>query len=187
MHIPDLRTDTLQFPDAARVPMRPVGWLSDKHPFPTGKVDRSVVRRLRQFRAASHSGWQPYLSLGSHTCELCGDAKSHTHLFIPSDGLIYYAPEGIVHYIVDHRYAPPREFCEAVLTSPPPDSDEYFHMLAALGCGPAFLQNTRDSAKAEQPPAGLLSRLTRRRVSRRKARDVAWMIVIAVVLVRIVV
>src|SRR5215467_4026967 len=88
MHIPDLRTDTLQFPEAAPVPFRPIGWLSDKHPFPTGKVDRAVVRRLELFRAASHSGWQPYLSLGSHTCELCDDdARSHTHLFIPSEGL----------------------------------------------------------------------------------------------------
>jgi len=151
MHIPDLRTDTLQFPEAAPVPFRPIGWLSDKHPFPTGKVDRAVVRRLELFRAASHSGWQPYLSLGSHTCELCDDdARSHTHLFIPSEGLVYYAPEGIVHYIVAHHYAPPREFCEAVLKSPLPDSDEYFKLLDALGCGPKFLENTRHSEKAER-------------------------------------
>ena len=110
MHIPDLTTKPLLFPGAAPVPVRHVGWLSDKHPFGTGKVDRSVLRRLKEFQAASRSGWQPYLSLGRHTCEMCEDATSWTHLFIPADGFMYCAPEGIVHYIVDHRYAPPLEF-----------------------------------------------------------------------------
>lgn len=141
MYRADLTTDTLAFPETAPVLVRFVGWLDDKHPFATGDVERSVVQRLQEFQTASRSGWQPFECFGSHVCELCAGAWSWKNLFIPGDGFTYYAPEGIVHYIVDHRYAPPFEFCEAVLSSPPPDTDEYFHALEALGWGPEFLQN----------------------------------------------
>ena len=163
MYVPDLTTDTLEFPGAAPVLVRFVGWLHDKHPFPTGKVDRSVIRRLQQFEDASRSGWQAFESMGSHICELCHDSHSAKRLFIPGDGFTFYAPEGIVHYITDHRYAPPVEFCEAVLTSPPPESDEYFQTLTALGWGPEFLQNATRNRETFQPRhPGLWSRLTRR-------------------------
>jgi len=46
------------------------------------------------------------------------------------------APEGIVHYVGCHRYLPPPEFCEAVLSSPPAGSQEYFERLHANGWSP---------------------------------------------------
>ena len=39
---------------------------------------------------------------------------------------IYIAPDLIYHYISDHDYSPPDEFVQAVLSSPLPNSAEYF-------------------------------------------------------------
>lgn len=141
MYVPDLTTVTLELPGMP-VPVRYVGWLSDKHPYPTGNVDPLIIGRLQQFQAASRSGWQPFGFMGSHFCELCDDkVSSWKNLFIPGKGFTYYVPEGIVHYITNHRYAPPLDFCEAVRTSPPPESDEYFQALSSLGWASECLEN----------------------------------------------
>ena len=61
------------------------------------------------------------------------NATSHSNLFIPGDGVIYVCPEGIIHYVQQHNYLPPREFVNAVLACPPMWSKEYFQAISASG------------------------------------------------------
>jgi hypothetical protein len=39
----------------------------------------------------------------------------------------------IAHYILAHNYAPPAEFCDAVLRCPPMSSPEYFEAIVKNG------------------------------------------------------
>jgi hypothetical protein len=39
----------------------------------------------------------------------------------------------IAHYILTHHYAPPQEFCDAVLRCPPMGSPEYFEAIIKNG------------------------------------------------------
>jgi hypothetical protein len=112
-----------------------VGWLEPGYPYATGDPGREVYERLRLF-CWSHS-WQPVSFFGSHACDLgaCryGSFHSHRNIFIPGPGVVYVAPEGILHYISCHDYLPPASFCAAVLASPEEDSPEYFAALRASG------------------------------------------------------
>lgn len=43
--------------------------------------------------------------------------------------VVYAAPDLIIHYIIDHKYLPPKEFVEAVINGPKPNSEEYSKMI----------------------------------------------------------
>jgi hypothetical protein len=57
---------------------------------------------------------------GFHGCEFCrwikakGNGEIHV---VGSDGITYVAPALIVHYMASHKYLPPKEFIDAVLSS----------------------------------------------------------------------
>jgi len=51
------------------------------------------------------------------------------NLFLPGNGVIYAAPSLILHYILQHQYAPPLPFQEAVLNCPPMRSPKYFEAM----------------------------------------------------------
>jgi hypothetical protein len=102
-----------------------IGWLHRDKPFATGLVDRTVYDALVEMR---EHRLDPLTYLGVHYCDLCrsGDKpRGSSNLLVPGDGVLYVAPELIVHYISGHRYAPPDVFCRAVLASPPVRSREY--------------------------------------------------------------
>jgi hypothetical protein len=72
-----------------------------------------------------------------HRCDLClGELSERkvgvNNLFIPGDGFLYVSPELILHYINDHQYSPPVEFCEAVLACPPMNSRAYLNVVEPL-------------------------------------------------------
>jgi hypothetical protein len=116
--------------------LRAVGWLERGCPFPTGEVDRRVYDKLTEFGV---SPWQPMAVAGVHPCGICiyrGEAVGRNSLFIPGDGIIYVTPELITHYMNAHRYAPPAEFCRAVLACPPMRSMDYLKSLLANGGRP---------------------------------------------------
>jgi hypothetical protein len=76
-------------------------------------------------------------AFGGHLCSL-GSCRylslySHKNIFIPGRGVVYVAPEGVIHYISCHDYLPPPEFCAALLASPSEGSPEYFAALRASG------------------------------------------------------
>jgi hypothetical protein len=86
----------------------------------------------------------PMYLLGYLECPWCGadynaryNGRSAVvgalNLFVPGDRFLYAAPSMIAHYILVHNYAPPTEFCEAVLRCPPMSSPEYFEAIVQHG------------------------------------------------------
>jgi hypothetical protein len=115
------------------VKLAAVGWLERGKPFATGEVDRAVYDALIEMRK---NPWQPLVCLGLHECGLCrfgGEARGCANLIVPANGIMYVAPELVVHYMNAHGYAPPGEFCRAVLSCPPMRSMEYLKAVHACG------------------------------------------------------
>lgn len=116
--------------------LRAVGWLEKGCGYSTGEVDPRVYEKLVDFSA---SPWQPMVAAGFHPCGLClyrGEAQGRSNLFIPGDDVVYVCPELIAHYMNAHFYAPPAEFCRAVLDCPPMKSMPYMKALLASGGRP---------------------------------------------------
>lgn len=128
--------------------LRAVGWLGAGKDFPTGPTRHDLVKKLRLQRKSQCNPWYGAF-LGMHTCELCDDRSvgSWANLYIPGDGVVYVAPEGIIHYIEAHDYLPPLEFRNAVERCPPGDCVDYYEALAQaapyLGTGQALLHQLR--------------------------------------------
>ena len=112
--------------------LRAVGWLERDKAFPIGLVNSPVYSRLCEL---PRNPWQPMVSMGSHVCSLCWyeGAAGSSNLFIPGNGIVFVCPELIVHYMDAHGYAPPQEFCQAVLACPPMHSMQYFKEILANG------------------------------------------------------
>jgi hypothetical protein len=118
-----------------------VGWLDDAHPYSQGEVSELFLNRLVELLAKP---WAPMYFLGYADCPFCtldsyGVKYSKTivvgalNLFVPGDGFLYAAPSMIAHYILAHNYAPPVQFCNAVLRCRPMSSPEYFAAIRQHG------------------------------------------------------
>ncbi len=121
--------------------LRAVGWLERGHPFPTGQVDRGVYARLVEF---AKNPWQPVIAAGVHACDLClyeSEVKGVANLFVPAEDFLYVCPGLISHYMNAHAYAPPPEFCRAVLDCPPMKSMQYLR--SVLACGGRLLTDSK--------------------------------------------
>ena len=66
-------------------------------------------------------------------CRFHPEAVGGKDLFIPGRGFLYVAPELVVHYMNAHGYAPPAEFCDAVMACPDVDTPAYRKALLANG------------------------------------------------------
>ena len=116
-----------------------VGWLDSEHTISTGESDELFMDKLIDLLVKP---WAPMYLLGFAECPFCTfDTYGITYkdkkivvgalnLFVPGDGFLYAAPSMIAHYILAHNYAPPQEFCDAVLRCPPMRSQEYFQAVA---------------------------------------------------------
>jgi hypothetical protein len=125
MFYPDLSNDC-QVDSGPYV--RSIGWLSCDHAFPTGTVSPEFLDALlRHIREP----WQPVAAGGAHRCEFCSPRPDgrftggSRNIWIPADGVVYVAPELVLHYIEAHGYLPPADFITAVLACPEQDSDAY--------------------------------------------------------------
>lgn len=109
-----------------------VGWLSRESNFELQSVDWTFFEKLTSL---FKEPWQPVASAGWHTCGLCqfNSPRFHSNVFIPYDGRIFVAPEGILHYIAAHWYKPPDIFVRAVMNCPAMNSMEYKKALLANG------------------------------------------------------
>ena len=93
-----------------------VGWLARGYPFPTGPTSLRFRSKLRkQARNVQNPAF------GFHECDLCGwrpwikaNGNGEIHVAGP-DGIVYVAPQLILHYISRHKYLPPQQFIDAVL------------------------------------------------------------------------
>jgi hypothetical protein len=107
-----------------------IGWLDAKHTFPTEEPSAAFVAALA--RLCRH-GVKPMR--GYHRCELCrhsdGDisqaparaedldgefplGSAEIRVRAPT-GVVFAAPNLIIHYVTVHKYRPPDAFHEAVL------------------------------------------------------------------------
>ncbi|WP_445082026.1 DUF7919 family protein [Streptomyces chrestomyceticus] len=103
-----------------------VGWLSDEHPHPRGKAPDGLVDAL--VRLAKDKG---NMYRGSHFCELCptsletqknnyigGAFVGSGEIHVPGEGsVLHIAPAMISHYVRDHSYLPPYDFCHSALST----------------------------------------------------------------------
>lgn len=115
--------------------LRAVGWLENGHPFATGRVNAEVYERLVEM---CKNPWQPGFFMGPHHCDLClykGQAGTR-NVFIPTGETVFVCPELVTHYMNEHGYRPPEEFCAAVLACPPMRSMPYLKALLASGAKP---------------------------------------------------
>ena len=126
--------------EGASSALRAVGWLEGSRPFPTGPVERAVYERLLDLL---RDLWQPAISMGFHRCDLClyEGPTGKRDLYVPGDGVVFVCPELIAHYMNAHGYAPPGEFCRAVLACPPMLSMDYLKSSLANGGRPLVKSN----------------------------------------------
>jgi hypothetical protein len=116
--------------------LRAVGWLERGQPYPVGRVEPGVFDRLAEL---ARDPWQPATAAGPHPCDLClyrAEAWGTANLFVPGDGVLYVCPELVIHYMNAHGYAPPPEFCRAVLACPTMRSVEYLKRVLESGGRP---------------------------------------------------
>ena len=113
-----------------------VGWLSEESKWTTSQVSSHFFNRLCEL---ANDPWQPVFFRGFHDCELCQPqsveepARGVANLFIPFNGVIYVAPELIIHYISEHQYVPPDIFVEAVMQCPDMRTKAYKELLLKNG------------------------------------------------------
>ena len=112
-----------------------IGWLGREAEYTRGAVTSEFVDKLKDLFV---NPWQPVVSGGWHECDLCqfNGPCFNDNLFVPHEGKIYVAPEGIVHYIETHWYQPPAEFITAVKKCPDMNSMEYKKALLENGGRP---------------------------------------------------
>ena len=128
-HFTDLTNYSYGYaPEEGSTPDLNVGWLQMGHPFPTAEPTREFVRSLicccrRPVR----------LYCGFHTCDLCDvqvyemprvwyegrcvDVGNGEIRVLGTDGRWYTAPTLVAHYVLAHRYCPPQQFVDGVLSA----------------------------------------------------------------------
>lgn len=125
------REDLCQYNAAGTVPLEgavSVGWIDREHPFRHGRAPTTFVDKLLAVMGA-RSPLIVHASKirGIEPCPICGESVfpsvdpdrnrlvGSSTIWIPKEGGGYFvSPSLIPHYIVDHEYAPPAEFIDAV-------------------------------------------------------------------------
>lgn len=89
-----------------------IGWLDESHDFEKGDVPEGFIDRINQKQkvAGRHMGWQK--------CQFCDDKKalSSSVYKIDAEEKSYFYPEMLEHYITKHKYLPPQEFIDVVMS-----------------------------------------------------------------------
>lgn len=86
-----------------------IGWLDNKHDFEKGEVPDGLLERLECAEEVDRHK-------GSHSCEICGGAHSSTVKIVYGKDKSYKFPQMITHYISEHKYRPPQEFIDLVMS-----------------------------------------------------------------------
>ncbi|HHO50044.1 MAG TPA: hypothetical protein ENK18_04030 [Deltaproteobacteria bacterium] len=139
-----------------------VGWLEAGHPFPRARIEPALLERCAELLVHP---WEPWLFLGCHDCSLCGDpiapqieiaghrvAMGRSNLLVPDGRQTFVAPSLILHYIVDHGYAPPQPFLDAVWDCPVMRTPAYLRLL--LSTSPSLRERGAASTVCTKSPAG---------------------------------
>ncbi|MGC5286703.1 hypothetical protein [Micromonospora sp. DT231] len=107
------------------LPLLNVGWLDAAHPFPTGAPPDGLMPALNDLAKT-----RAHQTRGYHFCEICirdmGEdareairlgviARGSAEFQVQGNGVVYAAPQLLLHYVSAHEYLPPAEFCAAAL------------------------------------------------------------------------
>jgi len=82
-----------------------VGWLGAEVEQP-GSTNSSIRGALRYAKRVNQL---PDSTMGSHTCEICGQATGHGQFFIDDAHCRYVLPNLVIHYIAAHSYKLPSD------------------------------------------------------------------------------
>jgi len=119
-----------------------VGWLDATHPFEKEKTSAEVVSILWDYCKYSIGQTRGFQFCGINCCEYSGTIEyrrsgvllklgsAEVRVFGAADK-IYAAPNLVYHYVSEHDYKMPDEFVIALMSGPPPGSDEYLERLRA--------------------------------------------------------
>ena len=83
-----------------------VGYLSGD--YPEGDVPEGFLEKLKEVESKA----EKVLSFGVHVCEYCNSAESTSELIAGE----YIWPDMLAHYISVHRYKPPEEFINFIMS-----------------------------------------------------------------------
>jgi hypothetical protein len=135
MYLPDLSPYNPASKEFEILSTLAVGWLDQKHLFPTVDPTEDFLCNLLGFCKV-----RIRQTRGFHQCEFC-DQFSNTHPFVQENDetiwlgsaelrvigkeKVYASPNLIYHYVSDHRYSPPEEFTQSVLHGPQPNDEVY--------------------------------------------------------------
>ena len=74
-----------------------------------GDIDSNIVDKIKNITAAESFK-------GSHICNICNNPKFRTNVNkkVTYKGVTYVFPGLLEHYILEHKYLPPKEFIEAI-------------------------------------------------------------------------
>jgi len=97
--------------------------------------EKKLEHLVREFPPAPDSLTEDFIENYGERYAPASTAQGFFNLFVPGAGHVYVAPELILHYIDEHQYQPPRNFCDAVLACPPMGSTEYFESLRRNSSG----------------------------------------------------
>ncbi len=116
-----------------------IGWLGQIGDYERGEVSREFITNLVEYYRC-RVYWRCWLRSSYYNYGLDG-SWAHFNLKFggcfmslgtgeirvadKSNGIMYAAPDLIIHYILNHGYLPPEEFINAVISGPKPDSKEY--------------------------------------------------------------
>jgi|GEM_PF-2666829 len=104
-----------------------VGYLNRGDTFPTGATSTAAYDALK---AIVDCDVNPIgvASSGMHQCDICqfdGPFGKSNDVWIPHGSIMFVCPSLITHYIAAHRFLPPSDFLDAVLTCPDMQSMAY--------------------------------------------------------------
>lgn len=119
-----------------------IGWLDRSHDYPKGRTSKLFATALLRFCEILVNPMR-----GIHGCGFCGSRRGSMYVSVAGQELrlgfaeirvfgrsrVYASPNLVYHYVVEHKYKPPREFVEAVIHGPQPSTDEYLSLLKETG------------------------------------------------------
>lgn len=120
-----------------------VGWLSQEHDYPRGRVPSGFVNRLRhfaRFHVIEHRGFhfsdlhENRNKVGDISAQTDNGVRLGSRVFcaFSNDQAVYAAPDLIIHYVVEHLYQPPQEFVDAIMDGPQPGSEGFASLVRPL-------------------------------------------------------
>lgn len=145
-HFEDLTPNTLDY-QLLGIESFYVGLLKPNQSFPIGETSQefrdrlhdfclfeNIVCRVRslhncQFCSVSSDGWVIKDGVPQKNGGLESFARTNGEIRVLGETKIYASTALIYHYVVEHKYKPPEEFIEAVLTSPEAGSKEHKEFL----------------------------------------------------------